>query len=117
MSKTDSSVERPFPHVTGVTTMTTYMKLQEELADARHAYIDMKERALAAEAALATMIEQKEYFRQCWEATEAALAERDKPCVWKQDADKWYMTACENAFSDMQGSYCPGCGHPIEVTE
>ena len=58
--------------------------------------------------------------RQRAEAAEAALAERDKPCVWRQEADGWYMTQCENAFADMQGTYCPGCGHPIEggtVTE
>lgn len=54
-------------------------------------------------------------WRMIAEKALAALAERDKPCVWRQEADGWYMTQCENAFADMQGTYCPGCGHPIEV--
>ena len=96
MSKTDSSVERPFPHVTGVTTMTTYMKLQEELADARHAYIDMKERALAAE---------------------AALAERDNPCVWTYKRYGGWLTTCQvrPASHSVSWKFCPYCGHFIEV--
>lgn len=49
-------------------------------------------------------------------AKQNALAERYKTCVWREDNDKWYMTACGNAFAHMQGSYCPGCGHVIEVT-
>lgn len=101
--------------------MTTDAEIRKlmhaELKACHEDFEAMRTRCASAEAALATMIEQKEYFRQCWEAAEAALAERDKPCVWMQEAGKWYMTACENAFSDMQGSYCPGCGHPIEVTE
>lgn len=82
--------------------MTTYMKLQEELADARHAYIDMKERALAAE---------------------AALAERDKPCVWKDENEYW-ETNCGESFFFYDGTpvenkykFCSYCGHPIEVAE
>ena len=91
--------------------------------------IQLEKRAEAAEAALATMIEQKEYFRQCWEAAEAALAERDKPCVWvtrlrKRGGGTMLEPTCERAVDDFgfisametaPTRFCPNCGHPIEV--
>lgn len=75
----------------------------------------MTRRAEAAEAALATMIEQKEYFRQCWEAAEAALADRDKPCVHTL-RDGWIDTECGTSSSIVRDwEFCPYCGHPVEV--
>ncbi len=88
-------------------------------------------RAETAEAVLAQcqhdlteMIESKEYFRQCWEVAEAALAERDTPCMWRAGGEEgivWY-TACDQAHyfdeeGPMENSYqfCPYCGHPIKV--
>lgn len=63
------------------------------------------------------------------EAAEAALAERDKPCVWvarrrnrgggtmieptcKREADDFgFISAMEAPAT----KFCPNCGHPIKV--
>ncbi len=108
----------------------TYMALQSELADCRHAYTDMKERALTAEAAL-TQCQQEldacnalleiERWQAGWKAraeqAEAALAERDKPCVWRLRIDGEIGPACRLGRAIAIGSwkFCPYCGHPIEV--
>ena len=89
----------------------TYIEQQES-------YIaELRTRCASAEAALATMIEQKEYFRQCWEAAEAALAERDKPCVWTHLKKGWYTGGCDDSIYAGFFKFCPNCGHPVEVAE
>ena len=105
--------------------MTTDAEIRKlmhaELKACHEDFEAMRTRCASAEAALATMIEQKEYFRQCWEAAEAALAERDKPCVWKDDGE-YRETNCGELFVFYDGTpvenkckFCPNCGHPIEV--
>ena len=88
----------------------TYIEQQES-------YIaELRTRCASAEAALATMIEQKEYFRQCWEAAEAALAERDKPCVWRRADDGFFETGCNAPrYTSRAPKFCQNCGHPVEV--
>ena len=68
---------------------------------------------------LGTAAEEKERADE-WKkralAAEAALTERDKPCVWTLDEDNWYLTGCGSAFN-IPAKFCPDCGHPIEVAE
>jgi len=93
--------------------------------DAAIARAETAEDALAqCQHDLTEMIERKEYFRQCWEVAEAALAERDKPCVWCEEKEKVYGmvfwgSSCGAAYrtADMvePGKFCLHCGHPIEL--
>lgn len=75
---------------------------------------------------MANKVEQADVaLARCGNEIEDMMAQRDcarlrlaalqTPCVWREEDDGWYMTACKNAFSGMAGTYCPGCGHPIEV--
>ena len=90
--------------------MTTDAEIRKlmhaELKACHEDFEAMRTRCASAEAALATMIEQKEYFRQCWEVAEATLAERDKPCV---------CGVIHHGMILHGNRYCPNCGHPIEV--
>ena len=54
----------------------------------------------------------------------AAIAAR--PCVWTRHgnaaAEEWFTTACtpdinETDIDDHIGSFCPFCGHPVEVKD
>ena len=59
------------------------------------------------------------------ESAEAELAEKDKPCVWKQDLLPEYEpweTSCGDAWCLDDGdpilnrmNFCPSCGHPLKV--
>ena len=84
-----------------------------------------------------TMTERKEYFRQCWEVAEAALAqcqhERDalanrveqadaalehskRFCVWSWSAygAVWFAQCDGLAFADTRWfTHCPRCGRRI----
>lgn len=101
----------------------TILELRRALADVgelRGAVVDVYRRAETAEAALAqcqrdlaTMIERKEYFRQCWEVAEAALAERDRPCVWTMENGVWY-TGCGHEAFLLASECCPHCPRRIE---
>ncbi len=107
------------------------LQASETLLDMERWQAGWKTRSEAAEDALAQcqhdlteMIERKEYFRQCWEVAEAALAERDKPCVWCEEKEKVYGmvfwgSSCGAAYrtADMvePGKFCLHCGHPIEL--
>ena len=61
------------------------------------------------------------------EAAEAALAERDKPCMWRWKMDDseqhwshWWYADCGHMQEDRvpeEWDFCPYCGHPIEVAE
>lgn len=62
---------------------------------------------------LATMTEQKEYFRQCWEAAEAALLDSQQPCVWTHDGVYW-SGQC-GVQESRPGRYCQECGHPTKI--
>lgn len=52
------------------------------------------------------------------EAAEAALAERDNPCVWTYKRYGGWFTTCQvrPASHSVSWKFCPYCGHPIEVT-
>lgn len=94
--------------------------MEPNYIEQQESYIaELRTRCASAESALATMIEQKEYFRQCWEAAEAALAERDKPCVWKVNFvyHRKYESGCSGQWWNGKFLYCPNCGHPVEVAE
>ena len=62
---------------------------------------------------LAAVIERKEYFRQCWEVAEAALADRDRPCVWTMENGVWY-TGCGHESFLLASECCPHCPRRIE---
>ena len=54
------------------------------------------------------------------EAAEAALAERDKPCVWTRGYDKEidirsFECGCTQDWYGNAPAFCPNCGHPVEV--
>lgn len=97
--------------------------MEPNYIEQQESYIaELRTRCASAESALATMIEQKEYFRQCWEAAEAALAERDKPCVWawsefeqawEAQCDGWLFTE----YYEGDWSHCPRCGHRARLQE
>ena len=98
----------------------TYMALQSELADCRHAYTDMKARAEAAEAVLAQCRDELDDLMAQRDTAEAALAERDTPCVfvWAESEQAW-EAQCDGWLFPVYyaGDWprCPRCGHPIKV--
>ena len=50
------------------------------------------------------------------EAAEAALAERDKPCLWTySDEGECYVGECGNR-NRYKSYFCGTCGHPVQVT-
>lgn len=65
----------------------------------------------------------REDWRQRAERAEAALAERDTPCVWTcADADyEIWDTACGETYqmllspSEHKINFCQNCAHPVEV--
>lgn len=101
-----------------------------------------KERAEAAEAALATaqdelddLMAQRDVAEAALERlesiagelradilderarAEAALAERDKPCLWTvvSDPQRKYQSGCTSDWWDRKFLYCPDCGHEIVI--
>lgn len=68
-----------------------------------------------------TYIEQQESYiaelRELAEQLQAALAERDKPCVWKHLKKGWYTGGCDDSIYAGFFKFCPNCGHPVEVAE
>ncbi len=72
----------------------------------------------------ADMVNQRDAAIARAETAEAALAERDKPCVWCEEKEKVYGmvfwgSSCGAAYrtADMvePGKFCLHCGHPIEL--
>ena len=49
------------------------------------------------------------------EKAEAALAERDRSCVWTHLKKGWYTGGCDNSIYAGFFKFCPNCGHPVKV--
>lgn len=96
---------------------------------AQQALEEMTKRAEAADVALDVcwgklddMTAQRDALRIAYDGkeaelrkVEAALAERNAPCVWRKDEDDWWQTGCGKETFVKHGDFCPNCGHPIEV--
>ncbi|MBP8292043.1 MAG: hypothetical protein KAX65_04675 [Caldilineaceae bacterium] len=59
-----------------------------------------------------------EILRERAERAEAALAAAAAPCVWVRDGVYLFAPCCYLAtFTQYEFSFCPGCGHRVEVAE
>lgn len=74
-------------------------------------------RAEAAEAALANCQHDLATMENKVDQANAALEAMRTPCVWRKEYGGWITGGCSNRPIVFAGgfSFCPYCGHPIEV--